>query len=92
MEPCLSFFFFLIVTFSKKIELRWRVLGEDGVTIENIGSILCRAGSANEGEEIRLRGDNGKGGDEVATGSGGKSTKEESLGTTGGSGSFDCDT
>ena len=83
MKPCLSFFFFLIVAFSNRIELRWRVLGEYGVTAENIGSILCRAGSENEGEEIGLRGDKGLGGEEGAVGSGGKSSKEESLGTTG---------
>ena len=75
VEPCLSFFFFLIVTFSKRIELRWRLLGEDGVTAENIGRALCRAGSAEEGEDIGLRGDNGNGGEEVVEGSGGKSTK-----------------
>ena len=52
VKPFFSFFFFLIVTFLNRIKLRWRVLGEDGVTIENIDSDLCRAGSKKEGEEI----------------------------------------
>ena len=38
--PSLSFFFFLMVTFSKWIELIWRVLGEDGVTAKNIERVL----------------------------------------------------
>ena len=89
MKPYLSFFFFLIVTFLNRIKLRWRVLGEDEVTAENIGSDLCRAGSEKEGKEIGLRGDEGIGGEEGALGSGGKSTKEESMGTTGGSDAVD---
>ena len=51
MKPFLSFFFFLIITFSNLIELRWRVDGEDGVTVEKIDSVLWREGSEKEGED-----------------------------------------
>ena len=50
--PSLSFFFLLMVTFSKWIELIWWILGDEGVAAEKIGRFLCRARSTKEGEEI----------------------------------------
>ena len=57
VKPFLSFFFFLIVTFSNLIELRWRVDGEDGVTVEKIDSVLWREGLEKEGEDRGLHGE-----------------------------------
>lgn len=81
--PFLSFFFFLTVTFSNQIELRCRVDEEEGVDAEKIDKDLCREGSEKDGEDKGLWGERGKGGDEVAEGRGGKSTRELSGGIKG---------
>ena len=83
VSPFLSFFFFLTVTFSNWMELRWRVDGEEGVDAEKIDKDLCKEGLEKAGEDKGLWGERGKGGNEVAEGRGGKSTRELSGGIKG---------
>ena len=54
ISPLLSFFFFLTVTFSNRIEFRCKVEGEVGVEAEKIESDFCKMGSEKEGEEVGL--------------------------------------
>ena len=51
----LFFFFLLIVTFSKQMELRGRTEGENGDLSEKIFRDFCNEGSAKEGEVTGLR-------------------------------------
>ena len=52
-----AFLFFLIVTFSNLMESRGRTKGERGVFAENISKYFCSEGSAKDGEETGLRGE-----------------------------------
>ena len=71
-----AFFFFLIVTFSNRMEYKGKTEGERGVFTENISKDFCREGYAKDGEEIGLRG-----GEELSWGRGcvrgGKSESEK---------------
>ena len=48
------FFFFLIVTFSNRMESKGKTEGERGVFTIKISRDFCNEGSAKEGEEIGL--------------------------------------
>ena len=48
------FSFFLITTFSKRIESKGKTEGERGVLAEKISRDFCKEGSAKEGKETRL--------------------------------------
>ena len=59
------------------------VEGEEGVEAEKIDRDFWRVGSEKEGEEVGLRGEDGRAGGVVEVGRGGKSTREEKEGTVG---------
>ena len=47
-------FFFWTVTFSNRMEFRWRVEGEEGVFAKKIDRDLWSEGSEKDGEDMRL--------------------------------------